>query len=530
MGWIKKSWLLTIITVIAAGCAASPERTYRNPVISGFHPDPGICRVGEDYYLVTSTFEYFPGVPVFHSKDLVHWRQIGHCLTRKSQLNLDKMHASGGIFAPTLRYHDGTFYMITTNIAGGGNFYVTAADPAGPWSDPVWLDEDGMDPSLLFDDDGRVYYTRHKGGERGYIAQCRLNPQTQKLEGPLRKIWEGTGDVWPEGPHLYKINGMYYLMIAEGGTSYNHMVTIARSDSPWGPFESNPDNPILTHRNRPDHPIQALGHADLVQTPDGWWMVCLGIRPQGGTLHHLGRETFLAPVTWNENNWPVVNGTGALELVMPAPNLSAHPLKQPPARDEFEYTELGLQYNYIRNPYEDNYSLTARPGRLRLAGSALTLNDQDSPTFVGRRQADLNCRISTRLDFSPQSENEEAGLAVRGNDKNHYILGLTFRQGKRQLFCRKTLNGQVIRPVQYYNIPEGPVILTISAAPLTYTFTCQVADGTTINCGNALTGDLSSERVGGFTGVYIGMYASGNGTKSKNNADFDWYEYDRVAQ
>ena len=266
------STLLALSLVSMTGCCLRQSaRTFSNPILSGFYPDPSICRVGDDYYLVNSSFEYFPGVPIFHSKDLVHWRQIGYCLTRKSQVPLDRIQSSGGIYAPTLRYYDGTFYMVTTNVYGGGNFYVTAKNPAGLWSEPVWFHDGGIDPSLFFDDDGKVYYTRHEGMGDGYIAQQFLNLETGRLEGPLKNIWRGTGGVWPEGPHLYKIRGKYFLMIAEGGTSYDHMVTIARSDSPFGPFESNPNNPILTHRNRTDHPIQALGHADFVETPDGWW-------------------------------------------------------------------------------------------------------------------------------------------------------------------------------------------------------------------------------------------------------------------
>lgn len=516
---------LILIGMGMVGCSVPAERTFQNPIISGFYPDPSICRVGDDYYLVNSTFEYFPGVPIFHSRDLVHWQQIGHCLTRKSQLPLHKMRASGGIYAPTLRYHDGTYYMITTNVDGGGNFYVTASDPAGPWSEPVWLDPVGIDPSLLFDDDGTVYFTRQEGGERGFAAQRVLNLETGKLEGTPRKLWEGTGGVWPEGPHLYKINGMYYLMMAEGGTGYEHMVTIARSQSPWGPFEPNPNNPILTHSHLPDHPVQALGHADWVETPDGWWMVCLGIRPQGGRMHHLGRETFLVPVEWDAAGWPVVNGTGTLELEMPAPNLPPHLFKPLPERDEFEKTQLRLQYNYLRNPYEENYSLTARPGYLRLTGTAVTMNDQDSPTFVGRRQTDLNCRISTRLEFVPAAGNEEAGLVIRGNEKNHYEIGLTLKDNKRLVFCRKTLKGELVEPVVYRPVADGPVILSVAAEPLSYTFSCRASDGTVIHLGNVLTGDVSSEKVGGFTGVYMGMYATGNGTRCRSNADFDWYEY-----
>lgn len=510
--------------VAAAGTEKQAGRIFRNPIIPGFHPDPSICRVGDDYYMVHSTFEYFPGVPIFHSRDLVNWEQIGHCLTRRSQLPLEGCRASGGIYAPTLRWHDGTFYMITTNVCGMGNFYVTATDPAGPWSEPVRLDRSGIDPSLLFDEDGTVYYTRHEGGERGGAGQQVLDVKTGQLKGELKMVWRGTGGVWPEGPHLYKIDGMYYLMIAEGGTSYDHMVTVARSDSPFGPFEPNPNNPILTHRDRREHPFHALGHADLVETPAGWWMVCLGIRPQGGTMHHLGRETFLAPVKWDEDGWPVVNGGKGIEAEMAAPKLTPHPFASPPARDEFEDDALGLAWNYLRNPFEENYSLTERPGYLRLRGTAVTMNDADSPTFVGRRQTDLNCRASARLEFAPATENEEAGIVLRGNDRFHYDLGVTLREGRRRVFLRKVLDGKPVEPVSYADLPDGAVTLTVAARPLSYAFACE-AGGETVSLGEALTGDLSSEKIGGFTGVYIGMYATGNGQNSSRVADFDYFEY-----
>jgi alpha-N-arabinofuranosidase len=507
-----------------AGSSESPN-TFQNPVLPGFYPDPSICRVGGDYYLVNSSFEFFPGVPLFHSQDLVHWQPIGYCLTRKSQLTLDHMRSSGGIYAPTLRYHDGTFYMVTTLVDGGGNFFVTARNPAGPWSEPVWLDNSGIDPSLFFDDDGKVYYTRHQGMGDGSIAQTTLNLQTGKLEGELKEIWKGTGGVWPEGPHLYKINGAYYLMIAEGGTSYDHRVTIARSDSPWGPFVADPRNPILTHRHRPEHPLQALGHADLVETPAGWWLVCLGIRPQGGRFHHLGRETCLAPVTWTADNWPVVNGNGTIELTMPAPQLPAHLWKPTPPRDEFDKAELGLQWNFLRNPYERDFSLTERSGHLRLHGSAVTMNDQDSPAFVGRRQTDLAGSVSTRISFTPQRTNEEAGLVLRGNEKNHYDIGITLRGGKRAVFFRKILAGQTVEPVRYEDLGSGDVTLFVRASPTDYKFAYQPPGGGAKDLGTALTRDLSSEKIGGFTGVFVGLYATGNGQKSTAPADFDWFEY-----
>jgi xylan 1,4-beta-xylosidase len=528
---IKQGLILYLFLVwFATGCSGQVAETFNNPVISGFYPDPSICRVGDDYYMVHSSFEYFPGVPISHSKDLVHWEQIGYCLTRKSQLPLDKTRASGGIYAPTIRYNNGTFYMVTTNVDGGGNFYVTAKNPVGPWSEPVWLDNQGIDPSLLFDDDGTVYYCRHVGQGDGYIGQTTLNLETGKLEGELRKIWGGTGGVWAEGPHLYKINGKYYLMISEGGTSYDHSVTIARSDSPWGPFESNPDNPILTHRNRPDHPLQALGHADLVETPAGWWLVCLGIRPQGGRFHHIGRETFLAPVTWNEKGWPVVNGSGTLESTMPAPKLPKYIFNKPPAKDDFNDTKLALQWNFLRNPYRGDFSLTARPGYLRLNGSAVTLNDQDSPAFVGRRQTAFNCTASTRLEFNPKSENEDAGLVVRAFDGFYYTIGITLRDGQRQVFFRKVIRSETIDPVQYIDVEPGPVILSIKASPLSYEFSCKSSTGNREVLGTALTKDLSVENIGFehgmcFTGAYFGMYASGNGKKCTTPADFDWFEY-----
>lgn len=524
------SIFIVLLIVLAADAPDGPPKTFNNPILPGFHPDPSICRVGQDYYLVTSSFEYFPGVPVFHSKDLVHWRQIGYCLTRRSQLPLTRTRASAGIYAPTIRYHNGTFYMITTNIGGGGNFYVTAKDPAGPWSEPVWLDRDGMDPSLFFDDDGTVYYTRHSGGKRGYIVQTTLDPNTGRLLGPMRRIWAGTGGIWPEGPHLYKINGKYYLMIAEGGTSYDHMVTIARSDSPWGPFESNPNNPILTHRHLPEHPIQALGHADLVRAADGWYLVCLGIRPQGGRFHHIGRETFLAPVAFNQDGWPVVNANGTMELQMQAPSIPAHPWPRPPAKDDFDSDRLAVQWNFLRNPYDDDWSLTARRGFLRLNGSAVTLSDRDSPAFVGIRQTDLTCVASTLLGFEPTSENEEAGLVVMGNDKHYYQIGITTRTGKRQVFFRKVLKGQVQGEVQYMDAPAGPVVLSVKAFPLYYEFYFGPASGPSQQLGMALTKDLSVEAIGFedgmcFTGAYFGMYATGNGSRSTRPADFDWFEY-----
>jgi xylan 1,4-beta-xylosidase len=311
-----------------------------NPVLAGFHPDPSICRVGEDYYLITSTFEYYPGLPVHHSRDLVHWRCIGHVLDRPDQLDLDGVRPSAGLYAPTIRHHDGVFYVICTLIgvetgAGrrGGNFIVTATDPAGPWSDPHWLAEaDGFDPSLFFDRDGTAWCT----GSREYDPQGRpgrteiwlsqIDLVAMTLTGPMRVLWRGSSadSRWAEAPHLYLVDGHYYLLIAEGGTEYHHSVAVARAEVVTGPYIAGQDNPVLTHRHLGHaHPIAAVGHADLVQTQHGqWWALVLGVRPYGGFFHNLGRETFLVPVIW-EDGWPVfAPGTGRVEERGSAPSLT----------------------------------------------------------------------------------------------------------------------------------------------------------------------------------------------------------------
>ncbi len=329
----------------------SVQATYINPVISGFNPDPSVCRVGDDFYLVTSSFEFFPGVPIYHSKDLVNWELIGHVLTRKSQLNLDKAWPSGGIFAPTLRYHKGTFYMITTNTSGGGNFYVTAKNPVGPWSEPIWVDKEMFDPDLFFDDDGKVYYTRRSSFEKAGIVQAEIDIKTGKLLTPLKVISNGLISPDCEGPHIYKMFDKYFLMMAEGGTRALHMETIARADSPSGPFEACPHNPILANHTAWQEEVRATGHADLIQAADGsWWMVHLATRHPGyDHTSPLGRETFLEPVVWSDG-WPVVNQNHTSQIRNYSTTLPLHPVPEVPVRDNFDSTSLNLRYAFIRNP------------------------------------------------------------------------------------------------------------------------------------------------------------------------------------
>lgn len=500
--------------------------SYKNPIIPGTHPDPSVCRVGDDYYLVVSSFEYFPGVPIFHSKDLVHFRQLGYVLTRESQLSLSQARSSQGVFAPTIRHHDGVFYVVTTDVAGSGSFYVTATDPAGPWSEPFFVKENAftMDPSLFFDDDGRVYYTRHGEQRDGGIFQAEIEIETGRLLQTPRQIWRGTGGIWPEGPHLYKVDGTYYLMISEGGTSYDHMITVARAASPFGPFEAFENNPIVSHRGLPDHPIQATGHADLVQTPGGdWWLVLLGIRPSTERHHHIGRETFLAPVTWHDG-WPLVNAAKPLELTMSGEGLPpARRFEAEPARDDFEERELRVTWRYVRNPTLKNYSLTESPGFLRLYGSGTSMNDIGSPTLVVRPQVSLRTRATTEVHFNPK-KCERAGLVVRGNEDNHYQLLVegTGVPGERAVVFRTCIGGKS-EEVARRALQPGPVTLTVEGETSHYSFSFSAAGGAPVALGSAPTSSFAFEKTQSFTGAFVGLYAY-SAEPGPAPADFAWFE------
>lgn len=511
-----------------------PERNltnrFQNPVLPGFHPDPSICRAGEDYFLVNSSFAYFPGVPLFHSRDLVHWRQIGHCLTRPSQLPLAGAAVSGGIFAPTIRFHNGTFTMVTTNVTHGGNFFVKTDDPFGEWSEPIWLAQNGIDPSLLFHDD-HVYLTSTgmpdetdsavnvQGiiqSEIDIASGCRLTKS--------RLIWTGTGGAYPEGPHIYSIDGQFYLMIAEGGTEYGHTEVIARGPTPWGPWESCPHNPILTHRSY-HSPIQALGHADMLQVQDGsWWMVCLGIRPNHPHAHHLGRETFLAPVEWDAHGWPHVGYESRIELLMEFPRLTPVTWELPAARDDFDGQALGFKWNFLGNPEAGDWSLTHRPGALCLQGNATRLDDGTGCAFIGCRQEHFNCEVRTSLDFSPEVDGEEAGLTAWMDPRHHYEIFVSREAGSRMAAVRRRI-GSLFATVARQKIPHGALTLLVRANRLFYAFGFISQDGKETVLATGETRYLSSEVAGGFTGVYFALYASGNGRPSAAPAFFNWFDY-----
>lgn len=516
----KLSALVFGVFVLGASLHLSAQG-FSNPILKGFHPDPSICRVGGDYYLVNSSFQYFPGVPISHSRDLVHWETIGYCLNRPSQLQLPHARSWSGIFAPSIRYHNGTFYMITTNCSYKGNFYVTSKNPAGPWSDPIWVDQGGIDPCLFFEGD-KAYYV---GTTDGAIRLFEIDIQTGKRIGEVHTIWGGTGGRYPEGPKLYKKDGYYYLMIAEGGTEYGHKETIARSRNLTGPYEGDPANPILTHinQNAESSPIQGVGHADLVQAEDGsWWIVCLGFRPQSYNHHLLGRETFLAPVVWEANKWPVVNGNGTISLDMKCATLPTVTFKEPPTRDDFTEEKLGYDWNFLENPVEENYSLTARKGFLRLKASTIPLGGEMSPTFVGRRQQDIRFCATTAMDAGGLKEGAEAGVTVYMEGGYHYDFAVVREGGKYVL--RVTYHLSMLRHSEKDVTLKGQnVFLRVNGTNDYYAFEYSEDGKSYQEVGKMDTRFLSSETAAGFTGIYLGMYAY-DGKMQNSYADIDFVQ------
>jgi alpha-N-arabinofuranosidase len=421
--------------------APLPAGHARNPILAGFYPDPSVTRVGDTFYLVNSTFAYFPGIPVFESRDLAHWTLIGHVIDRPSQLDFDGLGMSRGVFAPDIEYHDGTFYVINTAVDSGGNFYVTAKSPAGPWSDPVWLHGlGGIDPSFFFDDDGKAYVVNNdipdgKPLYDGHRAIWIQEFQSGKLVGPRKMLIDGGVDitkkpVWIEGPHLYKRHGWYYLMCAEGGTGVNHSEVIFRARSPWGPFVPYSGNPILTQRDLAAdraNPIINAGHADIIEAPDGsWWAVFLASRAYGGMHYNTGRETFLLPVTWRDE-WPIILPEGeAIPYVVRT--LAQQSSAAVPTtgnftwRDEFDGPSLNPAWIFARVPREQWADVRAKPGALTIRPLAEPLDTLKNPSFLARRQQHLSFDASTSMQL-PATGHVAAGLAAFQNENYWYFLG-----------------------------------------------------------------------------------------------------------
>jgi alpha-N-arabinofuranosidase len=506
-------------------------KDYLNPILPGYYPDPSIVRVGEDYYLVNSSFTHFPGLPVWHSKDLVHWTQIGNAVNRASQADFGKLEISRGLFAPAIRYANGTFFIINTCVDCGGNFLITAKDAAGPWSDPVWLPFEGIDPSPFFDKDGKFYIvnngdpaeTPRYNGHRAIWLQ-EFDVASGKMVGPRQVLVNGGTDIkkkpiWIEGPHLYLVKGWYYLMCAEGGTADQHSEVIFRSKKLWGPYVSYKGNPILTQRDLyPGRafPVTSTGHADLVETPKGqWFAVFLGTRPYADDLTNTGRETFLLPVTW-KHGWPVILKKGEpVPFVVKRPNLSEEPGPQPHAGN-FETAEtfdhpLGLDWVMVRSPHEAWY--TVEGGALNLKSRPVAIGSNGQPSFIAKRLQHANATVTSSVRFDPKIDGERAGLVAFQNSKAFYFFGLV-RDGGKNTVCVTRRTGD--------SDPENGTTLACAPAPETnipITLQIEINKGkinfvygpsldkmlTLVKDADATV--LSTKKAGGFVGTIIGPYA-----------------------
>ena len=500
--------------------------TATNPILPGFYPDPSICAVGDDFYLVNSSFAYFPGIPIMHSKDLAHWEQIGNACDRESQLPLGDTGHSRGLFAPTIRYHEGTFYIICTNVSYGGNFIITAQNPTGPWSEPHYIEgADGIDPSLFFDEDGTCYYIGTHPNPAGcqydgdwYIWIQELDIENMKLVGEVHNVWNGAmrNIIWPEGPHLYKIGEYYYIMHAEGGTGPDHAVTVCRSKNVYGPYENNFCNPILTHRHLGrKYPICYVGHADLVKTiNDEWYMVMLAVRPLDGYTT-MGRETFLARVEW-ENDWPVVNpGVGRLTdtVEINLPKWTAYTAES----NEYVFSTMGQlppEFMVLRNADKSHYSLEKGKGLLMLFDTH-TLKEQASPSYLALRQKHHHFMAKALLDVSNLSEDKRAGIAYVQNNLYNLRVEVNGKMAE-VILCEKGTDRRVISmPLQGSNPLE--VSLEVDGLSAAVIIEGQKSPEVDIRT-------LSTEAAGGFTGCTVGLYAVAD-TENTDCACFKRFSY-----
>ena len=417
-----------------------------NPVLRGFNPDPSILRVEDEYYIATSSFEWFPGVPIYHSRDLAHWELVSHAVTRVSQIDMRGYPASCGIWAPCLSYSDGKFYLIYTDVRSRGaykdtfNYLITAEDIAGEWTEPIFLNSTGFDPSLFHDADGKKWLVNmlcdYREGKNpfGGISLQEYSEKERKLVGPVYTIYRGTALGKTEGPHLYRHGGYYYLMVAEGGTGYGHAVTLARAQNLTGPYETAPNNPILTSRDDLLQPLQRAGHGSLVETRNGeWYMAHLCGRPIPQTARAeglstqrrciLGRETAIQRMRWTADGWlELADGGHHPQARVPGPGLPACTVPARPVRDDFDTPKLGIVYQSLRIPLDARMmSLTERPGYLRLRGRE-SMSSLFRQSLVARRQQSICCPASTAVEFEPASIRQMAGLICLYDTENFYYL------------------------------------------------------------------------------------------------------------
>ena len=552
------------------------ELSYNNPIIPGSYPDPSICRVGNDYYIVNSSFEYFPGLPIHHSKDLVNWNLIGYGLHRDDQcsgeMNLVDVQTDGGIHAPSIRYHDGLFYIITTNVYSPGpqqptemiNFIITAEQVEGPWSNPHIIEgAPGIDPDIIFDD-GKVWYVGTHVPEKpnfngeGEIWLQELDLDDWSLKGERYFLWRGAlyYGTWAEGPHIYKRNGFYYLLIAEGGTSLEHAVMVSVSDNVKGPYVPNARNPILTSRHLSnDYWVNSIGHADLLELADGrWYMVALGIRSEIDTYSNMGRETHLIPVTWEEEpfewkydkiekewsdlpdrerfeklrrvkyEWPVCSPlTGRVERSFPLPFPASSQVNKESFRDNFDSETLNLEWNFRRVPQEGTYLINNKDGYLRLFSSKNVIENRKSCSLLGIRQIETDFEFSVKMIYKPSIPEVQAGVSLFKKDDNY--LTFTIEKDKEQNMILKLVSKEqkkvpLVIQQTFLKSYNDSIIFKVFSKDQSYKYYYSLDNSTNFNFFAETSSSLLLSK--GYTGAYMGIYSTSNGKNTEEYVDFDW--------
>jgi xylan 1,4-beta-xylosidase len=539
--WVR----FTSFTYSGKTAAAPGADEYLNPIVAGFYPDPSVCRVGDDYYLVNSSFNYCPGIPIWHSRDLVNWTQIGNVIDRPSQFAMRGGQVSAGMYAPAIRYHDGTFYVVCTLVGGIGNFYVTAQDPKGPWSEPVRLrGVGGIDPSFFFDDDGKCYVTNcdEPVGRAQYNGHRTIRIQEVDLEqkkpvGEKTVLVDGGTDiskrpVWCEGPHLYKIGKTYYLMCAQGGTGPAHSEVIFKSDALRGPYVPWDKNPMLTAQDLPadrPSPVTCTGHADLVQTQKGdWYAVFLACQPYQAGFYNTGRQTFMLPVKWDDD-WPTILPPGTpVPLTVKKPNL---PADKAPAvlttgnitfTDDFDSDNLAFRWVGLRAPTSKWYATSKTARALFLEPRPDLLSGQGNPSYLAVRQQNNDFTCTVTLTAQPQTANCVAGLAAFQNEGHYYAVNIKIDSGHLAEASLEQSAGGFGRGFRRGGEQPQPKILASGklpdnlasidlkiegAGPRTRCF-YRVSTGDFTQLGQDLPSSfLSTDTAGGFQGVTLGMFA-----------------------
>ena len=513
------------------------DKEYFSLILPGFYPDPSICRVGDTYYLVNSSFSFFPGVPLFTSKDLIHWKQQGHVLDRPSQLPLTRQRVSGGIYAPAISYNpkNKTFYMITTNV-GAGNFFVKSKDPSKGWSEPIYLHKiDGIDPSFFFDKNGEGYIVHNAPvvGGADYEGQrairiFKFDVKGDSIVGGYKQIVRGGTHVeerpiWIEGPHLFRVGNYYYLMCAEGGTGAWHSEVIFRAKNPMGPWEESPDNPILTQRTgldakRPDI-VTSTGHADLVQDKTGgWWAVFLGCRPYEADFYNTGRDTYMLPVTW-KNGWPEILEKGkAMPAVLPKTKwqqqISSEKIVPTTGNfsftDDFKAAKLHQRWMFLRNP-SDFYTLTSEG--LKITPKNANISQEESPSAVFTRQHHTTFTAETTLSFMPTDSKQLAGMVLLQNETYNFVFGKALRNGKPVVLLRRAEQSEITVASAELTEEEAqnPLRLKIEGNGRYYSF-YYATEGESwhVLAQGVDAVNLSTHQSGGFIGACIGLYATRN--------------------